>query len=116
MDKDASTVRLIHFTLQEYLCAHPDLFDGAHSTIAETCLAYLNFQNVKNHSAGPFPGSGSIPFLEYSSSYWGIHIRIGPSDRAKVSALELLDQFDGHTSAKSLWNSVKRGFPVYSRS
>jgi len=41
-------------------------------------------------------------------------MRIGPSDRAKVSALELLDQFDCHTSAKSLWNSVKRGFPVYS--
>lgn len=28
-------------------------------------------------------------------------------------ALELLDKFDCHTSAKSLWNSAKRGFPVY---
>ena len=40
VDKEASTVRLIHFTLQEYLQAHPDLFGPAHSTIAEICLTF----------------------------------------------------------------------------
>jgi len=39
VDKEASTVRLIHFTLQEYLRARPELFGTAHSTIAETCLS-----------------------------------------------------------------------------
>ena len=43
IEKGTSTIRLIHFTLQEHLCAHPDLFDRAHSTIAESCLTYLNF-------------------------------------------------------------------------
>ncbi|RPA93972.1 hypothetical protein L873DRAFT_1657161, partial [Choiromyces venosus 120613-1] len=47
VDKEASTVRLIHFTLQEYLSAHPDLFNSPHSTMAETCLTYLNSQQVK---------------------------------------------------------------------
>ena len=51
-DKEASTIRLIHFTLQEYLRAHPELF-GAHSTIAETCLSYLNSQQVKALSFDP---------------------------------------------------------------
>src|ERR1700712_1491148 len=32
----ASTVRLIHFTLQEHLRAHPELFGTAHSAMAET--------------------------------------------------------------------------------
>ena len=32
VDKEASTTRLIHFTLHEYLCAHPKLFGTAHST------------------------------------------------------------------------------------
>ena len=36
VDKEASTVRLIHFTLQEYLKAHPELFGRAHSTMAAT--------------------------------------------------------------------------------
>ena len=47
VDKGTSTVRLIHFTLQEYLSTLPD-FDRAHSTIAETCLTYLNSQDRKS--------------------------------------------------------------------
>ena len=106
VDKSASIVRLIHFTLQEYLCAHPDLFDEAHSTMAETCLTYLNFQRIKGLSAGPSPDLLRVPFLEYSSLYWGIHMRIEPSDRAERFALQFLDQFDSHISAKFLWNST----------
>ena len=37
VDTGSSTVRLIHFTLLEHLCTHPDLFNRAHSTMAETC-------------------------------------------------------------------------------
>jgi len=78
IDKDTSTIRLIDFTLQEYLCANPDLFDRPHSTIAETCLTYLNFRHVEDLSTGPPPGSRGTPFLEYSSLYWGTHMRMEP--------------------------------------
>ena len=50
-----STIMLIHHTLQDYLCTHPDFLNTAHSTIAETCLTYLNFQNVKDSLTGPSP-------------------------------------------------------------
>ena len=113
MEKGTLTIRLIHFTLQEYLCTHPDLFDRAHSTMAETCLTYLNFQYIKDPSSGPSPDLQDTPFLEYSSLYWGIHMRMGTSDRAKTLAVQLLDQFDGHISAKSLWKSINGGFPRY---
>ena len=106
MDQGSSTVRLIHFTLQEYLCVHPDLFDRAHSTMAETCLTYLNFQYVKDPSADPPSDPRGTPFLEYCSLYWGTHMRIELSDRAKAIALALLDRFDGHISAKLLWESI----------
>ena len=112
MDKGSSTVRLIHFTLQEYLCANPDLFDRAHSTMAETCLAYLNFRQVKNLSAAPPPDPQGTPFLEYSSLHWGTHMRMELSNRAKTFALELLTQFDNHISAKSLWKSINGGLPI----
>ena len=46
VDKEASTVRLIHFTLQEYLSAHPDIFSQPHSALAEICLTYLNSQSA----------------------------------------------------------------------
>ena len=113
MDQGGSTVRLIHFTLQEFLCTRPDLFDGAHSTMAETCLTYLNFRHVKDPLACLSPDSRGTPFLEYSSLYWGAHMRIEHSDRAKTLALQLLWQFDSHISASSLWRSIQRESPFH---
>ena len=112
VDMGGSTVRLIHFTLQEHLCTHPDIFDRAHSTIAETCLTYLNFQHLRDLPARPPPNPRSIPFLEYSSLHWGTHMRIELSDRAEEFALELLGQLDSHISAKSLWSSMHKGLPL----
>ena len=106
VDKGASTVRLIHFTLQEHLSTHLDLFSKAHSTLAETCLTYLNFQHVKDLSVAPSHSSRDTPFLEYCSLYWGTHMRIELSDCAKAFALQLLGQFDSHISTRCLWKSI----------
>ena len=64
VDEEGSTIRLIHFTLQEYLRAHPEIFGTAHSTMAETCLAYLNSQQVKAFSTNPSLDLPDTPFLE----------------------------------------------------
>ena len=69
VDKEGSTVRLVHFTLQEYLSGHPDIFQKPHSVIAETCLTYLNSQQVMNLSAILYPDTQAFPFLEYSALY-----------------------------------------------
>jgi len=108
IEKGTSTVRLIHFTLQEHLSTHPDLFDRAHATMAETCLTYLNFQLVNDLPASPPPNPRDTPFLEYSSIYWGTHMRLELSDLAESLALKLLDQFDSHISAKFLWDSIRK--------
>jgi len=106
IDKGSSTIRLIHFTLKEYLSRHADLFDGAHSKIAETCLTYLNFRAIKDLSTSPFYDLGGTPLLEYSSLYWGTHMRMELSDRSRCLALKLLDQYDNHLSAELLWKSI----------
>ena len=90
VDKEASTVRLIHFTLQEYLSAHPDLFSRPHSAMAEICLTYLNSQQVKALSTSPSPDTQNTPFLEYCSVYWGVHAKRQLSDCARSLAVELL--------------------------
>ena len=69
VDKEASTIRLIHLTLQEYLRAHPELFDRPHATMAETCLSYLNSHQVNALSASTSPNIQSTPILKYSSLY-----------------------------------------------
>ena len=113
VDNVSSTVRLVHFTLQEHLHTHSDLFDRPHSTMAETCLTYLNFQHIKDLPAGSSLGSRETPVLEYSSVYWGTHMRMKISDRATAYALQLLAQFDSHLSARSLWNSINDRLPFY---
>jgi len=102
IDKEASTVRLIHFTLQEHLGAHPELFGSTHSTIAEICLSYLNSQQVKALSTSSSPDLQDTPFLQYSSLFWGTHAKRGLSECAKLLALKLLDDCNNRISAEIL--------------
>jgi len=97
VDKKTSIVRLIHDTLQKYL-SRPGILSGAHKVLGETCLAYLNSDQVKRLRARKVGDLGYMPFLEYSSLYWGVHAKIELSDWAKTLALEVLDQFENHIS------------------
>jgi len=107
VDKEASTVRVIHFTVQEYLCAHPDLFSHPHSVIAEACLTYLNSPQVTNLSSHPLPDHQVTPFLKYSSRYWGTHANKELSGHAMALGLQLLSQYEGHPSAISLFEQAR---------
>jgi len=106
-EKRTLKVRLIHDTLQQYL-SRPGILHGAHKVLGETCIAFLNYRRVKRLRARKIEDLGHIPFLEYSSTYWGTHSKIELSDRAKTLALELLENFENHIAFKfflneSLW-------------
>jgi len=107
VETEASTVRLIHLTLQEYLRAHPELFGTAHSRMAETCLIYLHSQQTKAFSTSPSPDHHVTPFLEYSSLYWGVHAKLDLSDHVKQLALKLFDDYNSHTPTKILLQAQK---------
>ena len=72
-DKDSSTVRLIHFAFQGYLCTHPCIFSKPRPAIARICLTYLNSKIDRALPAAPSHNPHNTPFLEYSSVYLGIH-------------------------------------------
>jgi len=114
VDAEASTVRVIHYTVQEYLCNHPGLFSKPHSTLAETCLTYLNSPQVKDLPSRSLPPPQAMPFLKYSARYWGTHMNKDLSEHAKTLALELLNQYEDHISAVSLLEQVLH--PGYSGS
>ena len=99
VDKEASTVRLVHSTLRRYLSTHSDFSGRAHTAMAETCLTYLNFQQFQNPPTNEPPDPIQAPFLGYSSIYWGAHARQKLSDRAKCLALKLLTHYGDHLSA-----------------
>ncbi|RPA98207.1 hypothetical protein L873DRAFT_1061721 [Choiromyces venosus 120613-1] len=111
VDKEASTVRLIHFTLQEYLSAHPDIFSSPHLAMAEICLTYLNSRQVKALLTAPSPDTQSAPFLQYCSVYWGVHAKRELADSARSFGLEVLKGHYGQISTKLLLAQAKNFYP-----
>ena len=63
------TLRLVHYTLREYLSNNTELFHSPYSMIAEVCLTYLNFQSVRDLPTAFDWEESRTPLLEYASSY-----------------------------------------------
>jgi len=110
VDEETSTVRLIHYTLHEYLL-RPGVFPGTHRALAEICLTYLNYDKVKRLPANDVSILGNMPFLAYSSLHWGRHAKIELSDCAKLLALNLLSRYDSHISSTLLIDKIWRYRP-----
>jgi len=100
VEASSSTVRLVHFTLQEHLLSDSIIFPNPHSTIAEVCLTYLNSVSVRDLPPTLRSAPTTMPLLEYASCYWGEHARKEMAENVKILALRLLDKFDGHISAQ----------------
>jgi len=102
LEASSSTVRLVHFTLQEHLLSASTLSHSPHSTIAEVCLTYLNFGSVRDLSPTMRCAPSTMPLLQYASLYWGEHTRRGMTENVEILALRLLERFDEHISAQLL--------------
>ena len=102
VEKSSSIVRLVHYTLREYLSHNPNLFPNPHSRIAEACLTYLNYQHVRGFSPALSSVPPTAPFVEYASCYWGTHAGLETTESVKILALRLLDGYDKHVSSKML--------------
>ena len=112
VDKQTSTVRLIHYTVQGYL-SQPGILPGAHRVLGQTCLTYLNYDRVKMLPANNVSNLGdmSLNFLEYSSLHWVGHAKIELSDHAKSLALQLLNRHGDHISTTLLLDKI-RGYDL----
>ena len=105
VDNETSTVRLIHYTLQEHL-SRSGIFPDAHKTLGQTCLTYLNHNVIRGLSAKKFLNLGDMAFLKYASLYWGCHARAELTDRSKSLAFELLNCGGNHIYATLLFQEI----------
>ena len=99
VEASSYTVRLVHYTLQEYLSNNTDLFPSSHSMIAEVCLTYLNSQFVRDLPLTFDWEEPWTPLLEYASCHWGTHARKETTENVNTLALKLLDGFEKHVSS-----------------
>ena len=112
VEKSSSTLRLVHYTLQEYLSHNSNLFHKPNAMMAEVCLTYLNFHQVRDISPTLHSVPPTVPFVEYASCHWGTHASREPTESVKRLASILLDGYDRHISSKIL---LLRGMSIESR-
>jgi len=105
---EKDSVRLVHNTVKNYLCNRQGFFSTPHSILAETCLAYLSSRQVNGLTPRSLPDHQYMPFLRYSSRYWGTHAGKELSGHARTLALKLLEHYEDHVSAGSLLRQEKR--------
>jgi ankyrin repeat protein len=87
IERETSTIRLTHFTLQEYFDERWEkLFPSGHMLIASTCTTYLNF----DHPLLTFRMGRSSTLLRYAAKHLGTHLRKGPDPELEDRVLELI--------------------------
>src|SRR5437763_9478234 len=90
IDQETSTVRLVHYSLEEYLNRQDRILGLTkvewHIKIAHTCITFLKFPSA---TAGEVPtqNNNTVTLLFYAATQWGHHLR--RSDQLSNAALEL---------------------------
>lgn len=74
IDEQDKTIRLVHYSLQEYLitCWHGH-WPEAEEIVAASCIAYLTLEDVSIHLY-EYKEPAHCQFLSYALQYWAEHI------------------------------------------
>ncbi|GAB1202930.1 hypothetical protein APSETT445_001554 [Aspergillus pseudonomiae] len=90
IDQETSTVRLVHYSFQEYLCQQNQLFGVSkvqwHNQIARTCLTFLSFPSTSSED-----NSMTTALMPYAATKWGHHLR--KSEHLQDVPLELAREY-----------------------
>ncbi|KAK0641814.1 hypothetical protein B0T16DRAFT_461843 [Cercophora newfieldiana] len=97
IDSEKSVIRLVHFSVNEYLETRRDsLFPAADSILSRSCIAYLQIFSEMNDN--PDLGADTwdnildvAPFMEYSFEEWGHHAARGFDDDVDQAVGRFLD-------------------------
>jgi hypothetical protein len=94
IDQETSTVRLVHYSLDEYLRKQDQIFGLTkaqwHSKIACTCLTFLNFSSLTDREASE-ESDMTTSILYYAATQWGNHLRM--SEDLPDAPLELAKEY-----------------------
>ena len=95
VDKETSTVRFVHYTLEEYFRKFFTAeFPNGYSSIAETCLTYLNFGKLRQHCTTDESLEENMvkyALLNYAALYWGTYVKQQCNDNLIKLALMIVN-------------------------
>ena len=95
VDEETLTVRFVHYTLEEYFHKYTgEEFPNGCIPIAETCLTYLNFSNLRQHCTSLDElraNETKYAFLNYAALYWGMYLKQQCNDELMVLAKAIVE-------------------------
>ena len=97
IEQENSAIRLVHFSLEEYLQTHrQNLFPNGDLTLAATCLTYSNFWSVllrfQDNQADLASLVQDYPLLAYSCNHWGDHAGLFMTPTIRELAMKFLSE------------------------
>lgn len=95
LDDESSVVRLVHYSVQEYLLSHRSrLFPFGGEIVAEKCLRYMLFDAFDTGSCvskkAIISCLADYPFYGYNCRYWGHHVRVAGGEMIQTLAMQFL--------------------------
>ena len=95
VDEETSTARFVHYTLAEYFQKYTmQEFPNGCSSIAETCLTYLNFGELRQHSTNRDildKNMKKYVFLNYAALFWGTYVKQQNNDGLSTLMKAIVD-------------------------
>jgi len=93
VDEETMTVRFVHYSLDEYFRVQSSIyFPDGYSTVAETCLIYLNSPKIRRHCRSITELRNKVhqfPLLEYAACNWGTYAKHQSNEAVMRLALTL---------------------------
>ena len=96
IESNDDSIRLVHFTLQEYLASQSQLWPNAETLIANTCLTYLLYDTTPETAFTEVATSEELSqtgqLLEYAMQHWSDHARLGDAESIRTLAIQLFQK------------------------
>ena len=94
VEEESNTVRLIHYTLKEFLQGHLGRLRDPNIHMAQVCLNYLLFDDFNRDIESFYQLERlrqNMPFLSYAASYWRHHVSAKSCESAEIIQGEILE-------------------------
>lgn len=104
IDENSNTIRLAHYTVQEYLLRNRILPENADLIVATACTTYLSFDIFAQDDCAFDDIVESHPFLKYAAGHLLVHLKA--CDHALTT--DILLAFFEKSSSRSLHSCLER--------
>ena len=116
IDSESNTIRLAHFTVQEYFRGLPSsLLANTDVDVSRACLTYLLFDAFDSGTCDDDDLLDAriqgYPFLRYAAQHWGDHLRGDPEYELEGTAILFLRDKSKSSCATQVEYRPRLGYP-----